>query len=123
MDVDLAWCGIHPGNLVRVEVGLLDAPVAERDVAHRGDAQALHDGTFHLRPDALRIDLRAAIDADVNARDPQAATLPHLDFDDGCRVGDEAPMTGNAKAPAIGQRAPPVRFLCDRLDDAPEAAR
>ena len=81
MHLDLARCGIDAGQLVAVEVGLLDAAVLEGDLAQRGEADAHDHRALHLRADPVGVDLRPAIDRDVDARDGDRAAIADLHLD------------------------------------------
>src|SRR5688572_16050523 len=65
VDVDLLRRGVDARDLEAVEVGLLRAPVLERDLAQGREADAHHHRALHLRTDAVWVDLRPAIDRDV----------------------------------------------------------
>src|SRR5262245_42022782 len=95
---DLARRRGHARYLVLMEVALLRSAVFEADLAqHRG--RDTHDAsTLHLRPDALRIDRRSAVDGDVHARDRQLALGIDRDFDDRGNVAYEAVVGGDTEA-------------------------
>ena len=73
MDPKLARGAVDPQHRIIVEAALLDRALLEADLAHQREAQAHHYRAFHLGTDAVRVDLRAAIDRDVGAMDLELA--------------------------------------------------
>jgi hypothetical protein len=88
MRADLRRRGVDASHLVIVEIGLLDAPVLEADLANGRKADALHDGSFELCSHTIGIDHGAAIEGKVHARDRQFAigSDRHLDDNRGGEV-------------------------------------
>ena len=78
----------------------------------------------NLRADAIRVDDRAAIDGDVDARHGDIALLVDRRLDHRRHVAHEAAMDGEAKAVAFRQLAlAPARLLGDEFDDVAQAVR
>ena len=69
------------------------------------------------------IDVRAAIDRDVDARHRQVALVVDRHLDDGRDVGHEAAMRGDAEPVARRHRAAPFGALGGELDDAAAGGR
>jgi hypothetical protein len=75
-----------------------------------------------LRANALRIDVSAAIDGGVDARDRNVALVVYRDLDDGGDVADETAMRGDAKAVPLRQLAAPFALFRRKLGDAAQSA-
>src|SRR6516164_11037356 len=73
---------VHAQDLVRVEVGLLDTPVLERDLAIERGRDAEDDPALDLRLHRVGIDGRAAIDRADHPPDANRSVLAHFDFSD-----------------------------------------
>ncbi len=121
--MDLLRRLVHAHRLERVEIALLDAPGLDRDLGLLREALAHHRRAFELRADAVRVDVSAAIDRHVDARDRELALGVDRGVHDRRDVAQEAPVHGDAAALAIGQLAAPARFLGHELDDAAQPFR
>src|SRR5262249_16666706 len=99
---------VHAKDLVRVEVGLFDTPVLERDLAVERGRDAEHDPALDLRPHRVGIDDRTAIDRTDHAPDANRAVLAHFDFSDLRHVGGEHELEGDATADPVRQRLSPT---------------
>ena len=80
---------VYPQDLVSVEVGLLDTPVLQRDLAIKGRRDAEDDAALDLSPDGIGIDDGAAIDRADNAPNANRAVLRHFDLGNLGHVGRE----------------------------------
>src|SRR5215831_11893270 len=69
---------VHAQDLVRVEVGLLDTPVLERDLAVERGRDAKDDPALDLCAHRVGIDDRAAIDRADHAPYANRAVLAHF---------------------------------------------
>src|SRR5438128_3245393 len=123
MRADLRRRRVDASHLVVVEVRLLDPAALEADLAKSRKADAPHNSAFELRPDAIEIDNRAAIEGDVHARDRQFAigTDRHLDDDRG--IADEAAVRRDTEAMASRQLAAPAGLARRLLDHPPQSSR
>ena len=120
------WCRRGASSIratvIVVEIGLLDPPVLECDLAEQREAHC----PSPPRPpsasaDALRIDGEAAVDGRVDARDGRSLPLlvdRHLDH--GRHVADEAAVRRRCRGRAPRQLAPPAGLLRRQLDDLGE---
>ena len=109
-----------PDNRVVVEVALLDTPVLKRDLAVFGEREPHHGCAFDLRSDALRIDVKAAVDRGVDARHREVALVVDGDLDHGGNIADEAAMRRDTE-PVTGRQLPsPAGFLGRKLGDPPQ---
>ena len=102
MQLDLARRRVDARHLVLMEVVLLGTSVLEGDLAKGRQTHAHHNGAFQLRADAVRVDLRAAVEGDVDTRDRQLALAADRNFDHGGGIADKAVMRGQAQSPALG---------------------
>src|SRR5215472_6776110 len=108
-DVDFDSRGfVHPQHLVRIEVGLLDTAVLERDLAmqRRGDAE--DDCALYLRLDGIGIDGGAAVHRTHDAADTNVPVLRHPDFGNVGHIGREHVLERHPAAYPFGQGLSPA---------------
>src|SRR6188768_2482136 len=124
MDVHLVRRIRHASNLEIVEVALLDAAADRRDLSQTCQADRHDGGTFHLRPDAIRIDDHTGVDDLLDARHLHSALPIDFDLDDRRYIGVEAAVRGNPHAPAVTRLArAPARLLSGDLEHLAEPSR
>src|ERR1700722_1397979 len=120
---DVARRGVDARDLKLVEVILLGATVLEGDLAESRETHAHENGAFELRADSLRIDLRAAVEGDVDARNAQLALVADRNFHHSGRVADEAVVSGQTQPAALGKLASPTRLARRDFDHAAQTPR
>lgn len=120
MHADFTRRLVHSQHLEPVEVALLRMAVLERDLAVQRDAEPHHHRPLELRAYALRIDLRPAVDRDVDPRHRDLAVGIDLHLAHRRRIRHEAAMRGDPEPVPLRQLASPARLARDRLDHAPQ---
>src|ERR1700730_16439953 len=106
-----------------VEVLLLRLTVLEGDLPSLGKRKTHHSGALDLRADALGIDVEAAVDRGVDARDRQFSLAVHSDMHHRRNVAQKAPVRGDAASLTRWQRLAPFGLLRRKLRDTAQASR
>ena len=111
-----------PEHRVGVEVGLLDAPLVDRDLAVEGGRQRVDEPALHLGVDLVWVDGDPAVDRTDDLVDTDRAVLGDRDLGDMRGVAAVGEADGDAPPVARRRRAPVGlgrRQLEDRLVAGP----
>src|SRR3979411_874062 len=108
MNSDIGRGLVHPRDAVLMKIVLLNAPMLESNLAVHGEAQPHDHGTFELRAHALGIDLRPAVESDVDPRDLDQARFIERALRDGGDVAQETIVGGKAMALLPSECSPPA---------------
>jgi hypothetical protein len=80
---------VHAQNPARIEVGLLDTTVLERDLAIERCRQSEDDSALDLRLDRVGVDNDVAVRRAHDTTHPNLVILRHINFDDLCLIATE----------------------------------
>src|SRR5208337_3753441 len=110
----------HQGDRVGVEIALLDAALADRDLAEQRGRQPVEHGALDLHRRGQRIDQMAAVDAGHHPLDLDRPAV--LDRDLGDLADDRAERLVDRETPpdALGERLPPVALVGEGVEHGEE---
>ena len=112
---------IDAQHAVVVEVGLLDAPLVDGDLAVERGGQAEDQPAFELRHDGIGIDGDAGIDRGGDAAQMHLALFVDFGFHHGRDEAAERRLHADAAPDARRQRLAPIGFLRHEIERGQQA--